>query len=70
MKLPAGRLEEGCEADFILIDPDQKWQVDPSRFCSKSRNSSFVGETLRGRVVATFRGGRLTYRQDDTSVSS
>jgi dihydroorotase len=60
--LPGGRLEEGAEADFVLFDPAAEWVVDPEEFQSRSRNSSFVGETLTGRVEATFRGGRLTWR--------
>jgi dihydroorotase len=67
--LPGGRLEEGVEADFILFDPTVTWAVDPGKFRSKSRNSSFVDETLTGRVAATFLRGRLTYRWDDTSVN-
>lgn len=63
--LPGGKLEEGSEADFVLFDPKLQWTVDANRFQSLSRNSSYLGETLTGRVVATFRGGRLTWRNED-----
>jgi dihydroorotase len=66
--LPVGKLEEGCDADFVLFDPEATWEVDPDRFRSKSRNSSFTGETLTGRVCATFLRGRLTFRDDTASV--
>ncbi len=62
--LPGGKLEEGSEADFVLFDPKLQWTVDADRFQSLSRNSSYLGETLTGRVVATFRGGRLTWRNE------
>ncbi len=68
MHLPRGKLEEGCVADFVLFDPEATWKVDAAKFHSKSRNSSFVGETLTGRVVDTFLRGRLTYREELTSV--
>ncbi|MFO7654644.1 MAG: dihydroorotase [Candidatus Krumholzibacteriia bacterium] len=68
MNLPGGRLEEGGEADFVLFDPQRQWQVDPARFHSRSRNSSFRGETLTGKVVATFLRGRLTYRDETASI--
>jgi dihydroorotase len=66
--LPLGRLEEGAEADFVLLDPERAWVVDASRIRSRSRNSSFLGETLRGRVLATFLRGRLTWREEDSSL--
>jgi dihydroorotase len=63
--LPGGRLEEGAEADFVLFDPDREWVVQAGNFQSLSRNSCYLDETLTGRVAATFRGGRLTWRNED-----
>jgi dihydroorotase len=65
MGLPVGRLEEGGEADFILLDPAEKWVVDGARFRSRSRNCPFIGETLTGRVRATFLGGKPVARVDE-----
>lgn len=62
LNLPVGRLEEGAEADFVLIDPDRSWTVDARGFRSRSANSPYLGETLTGRAVATFLRGRLTWR--------
>jgi dihydroorotase len=62
--LPGGRLEEGAEADFVLFDPEREWVVQARDFQSESRNSCYLGETLTGRVAATFRGGRLTWRNE------
>ena len=60
--LEGGKLEEGAEADFLLFDPDETWTVDADQMLSKSRNTPYNGEELRGRVKATFLKGRLTYR--------
>jgi dihydroorotase len=60
--LPVGRLAEGEEADFILFDPDEAWQVDAGSLRSKSRNTPYHGRELHGRVKATFMRGRLTWR--------
>ena len=68
MHLPAGGLTEGAGADFVLLDPDREWTVDVSDFHSQSRNSPFIGETLTGKVLATFLRGRLTYRDIGVSV--
>jgi len=66
--LPLGRLEEGGEADFVLLDPARQWQVTRASLRSRSSNSSFLGETLKGRVMATFLRGRLTWHAEDPSV--
>lgn len=66
--LPLGRLEEGGPADFVLFDPESEWVVNTAALRSRSRNSSFLGETLRGRVAATFQRGRLTWHQAEPSL--
>lgn len=70
LNLPAGRLEEGAEADFVLIDPERQWTVAARAFRSRSANSPFLGETLTGRAVATFLRGRLTWRDEDGAGAS
>ena len=64
MNLPVGRLEEGEEADFVLLDPDRQWKVTADCFHGRSANSSYIGETLTGKVVATFLRGRLTWHEE------
>ena len=59
--LPAGRLKVGAPADFILIDLDYPWQVTEKDFHSRSRNSSFEGARLAGKVMATYVGGRKVF---------
>jgi dihydroorotase len=56
LKLPAGTLAEGAPADVVVIDPAQERTL--SSFRSKSRNSPFLGATLRGFATAVFVGGR------------
>ena len=57
--LPGGMLAPGAPADLVLVDPKSTWQVDPTRFRSRSRNSPFRGYRLRGEVEATIVGGRV-----------
>jgi dihydroorotase len=61
LRLPGGVLAAGAPADLTLVDPEARWQVDPARFRSKSRNTPFAGFRLRGEVVATIVGGRAVY---------
>ena len=53
-----GPLEPGRPAHLVLFDPAAEWVVEPP-FASKSRNSAFLGRTLRGKVVHTIYRGRL-----------
>jgi dihydroorotase len=61
LKLPAGTLAEGAPADLVLFDPDAEWTYDASAGFSKSRNSPWSGQKLRGRVRRTYVAGRLVF---------
>jgi dihydroorotase len=53
-----GPIEAGRPANLVAFDPAAEWTVEPP-FASKSRNSAFLGRTLRGRVVHTIYRGEL-----------
>ena len=55
------RIAVGAPANLVLLDLDATWRVHEDAFRSKSRNSWLLGETLRGRVLATVAAGRLVY---------
>lgn len=59
--LKSGRLAAGAPADFILIDLDYPWQVKENEIRSRSRNTSFEGARLAGKVVATYVGGQQVF---------
>jgi dihydroorotase len=54
-----GPIESGRPANLVAFDPQASWVVE-APFASRGRNSAFLGRTLRGRVVHTVFGGRLT----------
>ncbi len=54
-----GPIEPGRPANLVVFDPRVEWVVE-APFVSKSRNSAFLGRTLRGRVVHTMLRGELT----------
>lgn len=62
--LNAGTLAVGAPADVAIVDADQEWHVDPSRFRSKSRNTPFAGWKVKGRVTTTIVSGRVVYELD------
>ena len=53
-------IEPGAPANLVVFDPNITWQVAPDELASKSRNTPFVGMTLRGRVRHTIFGGDFT----------
>ena len=62
VKLAAGTLAEGAEADITMIDPQRKWTIDAEEFASKSRNCPFHGQHVTGRAVATIVSGAMKWR--------
>jgi dihydroorotase len=54
-----GPIEPGRPANLVAFDPAAEWLVELP-FASRSRNSAFLGRTLRGRVVHTVYRGELT----------
>jgi dihydroorotase len=61
LKLPAGTLAPGANADICFFDPDETWTYDATKGCSKSRNSPWHGQNLTGRVKVTIVGGQIVY---------
>ncbi|AFY60750.1 dihydroorotase [Synechococcus sp. PCC 6312] len=37
--------------EWILFDPNQAWSVNPENLCSQSHNTSYLGQTISGRIV-------------------
>lgn len=61
INLPGGTLANGVEADICLFNPDEAWRYDAKAGFSKSSNSPWSGQTLRGRVKTTIVGGRIVF---------
>ncbi|MBE0578440.1 dihydroorotase [Devosia sp.] len=59
--LPSGRIAKGAPADLILVDLDYPWQVSERDLRSRSRNTSFEGARLAGKVMRTIVGGQTVH---------
>ena len=59
--LDKGTLAVGADADVVVVDQQEQWEVDPSKFRSKSRNTPFAGWKVKGRVNVTIVGGRVVF---------
>ncbi len=59
--LPGGHLGQGAPGDVTIIDPDLEWTVEQDKLHSKSKNSPFIGWTMKGAAVTTVVAGRVVY---------
>ena len=49
----------GCAAELTILDPDQEWIYKKQNIYSKSRNTPFIGEKLKGKVRYTISKGTI-----------
>lgn len=62
LKIDKGSLGAGKAADIVIVDPKKEWVVEKNRFVSKSKNSAFLGRTLKGVVEHTLCAGKIAYQ--------
>jgi dihydroorotase len=59
--LPAPAIREGAEANLVLVDPKREWTVAAERLRTKSKNTPFVGQTVKGMVMMTLVSGAVAF---------
>jgi dihydroorotase len=60
-----GRLEEGADADIVLVDLKTKGKIDPEKFFSKAHYSPFANWKTQGMVRTTIVNGRVVYQDGE-----
>jgi allantoinase len=56
-----GRIAAGFDADFVVFDPECEIQVNESQLYYRHPVSPYLGETLLGKVRATYLRGHLVF---------
>jgi len=56
-----GTLKPGTVADITVIDPVREWQVTEEGLASKSKNSPWLGQAMKGAAACTVVGGRVVF---------
>lgn len=59
--IPAPSIREGRRAELVLVAPEAEWVPSMTKLESKSRNSPFLGRTLKGRVLLTLADGAVAF---------
>jgi allantoinase len=56
-----GRIAAGCDADFVIFDPDGEFVVTGERLHYRHSVSPYLGRKLRGVVKATYLRGKQVF---------
>jgi allantoinase len=56
-----GRIAKGCDADFVIFEPEREFVVTKDRLHYRHPMSPYMGETLLGVVKATYLRGQLVF---------
>jgi len=62
--IAGGVLKEGAPADLSILDPEYAYVVKSEDMKSKSRNSPFIGWSMKGVNVMTMVGGRIVWERN------
>lgn len=63
LNIPRGELKEDGLADFVIVDTNDSYKIDSSKWYSKGKNTPFNGFDVTGSVFATFVDGKLVYKK-------
>ncbi len=57
--LPLPEIKPGVRAELTVFDPDAEWILSENTVRSRSRNTPFLGQTLRGKVLGIVSNGQV-----------
>ena len=59
LQLGSSEIKEGNTANLTLFNPELQWEFQNSDIQSKSKNTPFLGQQLKGRAIAIYNKGRF-----------
>ena len=61
LNIDKGTIEKGKIADITIFDPNEEYIYTKEMIVSKSKNSPFIGKTLKGKVKYTIVNGKVVF---------
>jgi dihydroorotase len=68
LNLPISKFDVGEVANLTILDPDEVWTVDISKFKSRSVNSPFDKKLLTGKAVGVINNKKMFYEGEMVSI--
>ena len=62
--IDGGIIREGLRADLSIIDPEEEYIFNKEDILSRSKNSPFIGATLKGRNIFTMVEGKIVWSRN------
>jgi dihydroorotase len=57
--LPVSAIEKDIKANLTLFDPDMEYVFEHKNILSKSKNSAFLGKSLKGKIYGIISNNKL-----------
>lgn len=64
-----GAIAVGADADFAIVDVEQRWTFEANELQTRSGLSAYVGRTFTGKVLRTIVRGSTVYVDDEITGS-
>lgn len=61
LEIDHGEIKEGALANLVIVDLNEKYILNEEDIVSKSKNTPFLGKTLKGKVKTTIRNGKIMF---------
>jgi allantoinase len=62
-----GSIVPGCDADFVILDPDAEFRVEPEKLFHQHKVTPYAGRTLTGIVETTFLRGQIIFDRGEVT---
>ena len=63
LNLPESAINKGNPADLVIVDLNASTTFDTDTIRSRSKNSPWLNQTLRAKIVRTIMDGRITWQE-------
>lgn len=65
LNVQGGTLSVGGQADITIVDLNDPYKIDSSKFYSKGKNTPFDGHEVKGKIKYTLVNGKIVYQEGE-----